>query len=469
MHTMSSSVRRVLAAALPLTALIVTAGVTGATPVAGAASKALPTCPLSALRSAKGTVDITMWESATQANATTLTALTTAFNNSQKKIHVKLVQQATYTTTWLLYQSGLSDHQLPNIAYLTETGLQGVVDTQTVLPAQSCINATHYNTSDFVPRTLSWYKIGGVQEGMPFAVSIPVVYYNKKSFTAAGINPTKPPTTLAQFLADAKVLKAHGIGTGLEVDPWHFRNWLATENAAFLNNNNGRTTRSTQAAFDSKAGLAVFKDLDTLTKTYGAVTNPDTGSDAIDNLLGIGNGKYGMTIDTSAALGTITSVAANYPNVTIGVGPLPVATAKVKGGVSGGGAALYICDKQPAAEQAASWEFEMYLDSASSQATWAKGTGYIPIRTSSARSAAITSLWASDPNFKVAYSQLISGPVTNATEGPVDGPYLTVNKAIVTAEDSMYQHGASPSAALKTASRQVDSILSTYNGRIGAG
>ena len=94
----------------------------------------------------------------TQANATTLQSLTTEFNSSQSKVHVTLVQQADYTTTWVKYQAGLSNGQLPALVQLTETGLQGVVDTRSIVPAQTCIAATHYATADFVPRTLAYYN-----------------------------------------------------------------------------------------------------------------------------------------------------------------------------------------------------------------------------------------------------------------------------------------------------------------------
>jgi sn-glycerol 3-phosphate transport system substrate-binding protein len=462
--TRTHRLRRSLLAALPAAALLVVAG-GGST--AGAAST--PTCPVHALASSKGPVDINFWESMTQSNAATLQTLTNKFNTSQAKVHVNLVQQATYTTTWVKYQAGLSDNQLPALVQLTETGLQGVVDTQSIVPAQSCISATHYQTSDFVPRTLAWYKIAGVQEGMPFAVSDPVVYYNKQSFTAAGLNPTSPPTTLAQYVSDAKALHAHNIGTGLVVDNWHVRNWLATANQLFVNHENGRASRATAAAFGGSAGLSIFEDLHKLVATDGAVTNPANGTDRYDNLLGVGTGKYGMTIDTSAALGTVTSLLPTHPNVTLGVGPLPAASTKAHGGVSGGGSGLYISNKVPAAQQAAAWEYETYLDSPASQATWAKGTGYIPIRKSAVTSPTITSLWASNPNFKVAYNQLLSGPVNPATDGSVVGPYLTINKVMVDAMNTMYQRGASPSAALKTAGQHVNGVLSSYNGRIGAG
>jgi sn-glycerol 3-phosphate transport system substrate-binding protein len=440
----------------------------GGAPGAGAAS--LPGCPLSALRSAKGTVDISFWESMVTANATTLQTLTAKFNASQHKVHVTLVQQANYTTTWVKYQSALSSGgggQLPALVQLTETGLQGVVDTRSVLPAQSCINAAHYPTSGFIPRTLAYYKIKGVQQGMPFAVSVPVVYYNKQSFTAAGLSATSPPVTLNQYVADAKALSDHGVGTGVVVDPWHVRNWLATANQLFVNNANGRSARATKSAFNSKAGLQIFTALNTLVKTDHAETNPYVGPDAYDNLLGIGNGKLGMTIETCAALGTVEKLVKSYPNVTLGVGPLP--SVSTRGGVSGGGSALYISNRVPAAQQAAAWSFITFLDSPPSQAVWAAGTGYIPIRTASVGLQPIKSLWASDPNFKVAYDQLTSGRLTPASAGPVVGPYLTVTRAMVAAENDMFLHGASPASALRTASQQVTSTIAGYNQRIGTG
>jgi len=455
---------RALLSAAPLALLLV--ATTGAPPGAGAAS--LPRCPISALRSAKGPVNIDFWESMTQANATALASLTNAFNASQKKVHVTLVQQNGYTTTWLKFQAGLSNHQLPALAQLTQTDLQGAIDTQAIVPAQSCINATHYSTSDYVPRALSYYRVGGIQQALPFAVSNPVLYYNKQAFTAAGLNPTKPPATLLQFTADAKALRAHGSGAGLVLDAWHLETWLATANKLFVNNGNGRITRASRAVFTSPTALAIWSDLDHLVGSGAATTNPSSGPDAYDNLLGMGTGKYGMTIDSSADLGTITSLLATHPNVTLGVGPFPVFSTKVKGGVEPGGSALFISNGVPPAQQAAAWTFETYLDSPSSQATWAAGTGYIPVRRSSVRTPTIAHLWATNPGFKVAYTQLVTGPTTLATSGAVIGPYETVRKDILQAEESMYSSGVAPATALRTAQSQVNAAITSYNQRVGA-
>jgi len=448
-----------------LTSLTVSVAPAGA---AARASAKLPACPLAALRAAKGPVNINVWESMVRANGQTLATLTDAFNSSQSKVHVTLVNQPSYDDTWQKYQAGLSNGQLPAVAQLEDQRTQEVMDTGSILPAQSCMNATHYATSDFLAQPLNYWKVNGVQEGMPFAVSNPILYYNKLAFQKAGLNPNVPPATLPQFIADAKALKASGSGVGLKVDAWHLETWLATANSLFANHNNGRSSRATAVSFNSKLGKQIFTDLNQLVKSGYATTNPATGPNAFDNLLGIGAGKYGMTIDTSAALGTITQVlnGGSYSNVQLGIGSFPVLSGSIKGGIEPGGSGLFISNKVPPAQQAAAWQYVAFLDSTSSQATWAAGTGYIPIRKSSTQTPTVQQLWQKYPGYKVAYSQLNNGVHDVATSGSVIGPYVDVRNAILAAEQGMFTQGASPAAAIAAAARNANAVLLSYNSRL---
>jgi len=138
-------------------------------PPASAATP-LPSCPLSALTKAKGPVNITFWNSAVRANATTLSAITSAFNSSQSKVHVTLVDQASYDDTWQKYEAGLTNGQLPDVVQLEDQRTQQAIDTKSFLPAQSCIKASHYSTSDYVARALAYWNVNHVQIAMPFAV-----------------------------------------------------------------------------------------------------------------------------------------------------------------------------------------------------------------------------------------------------------------------------------------------------------
>ena len=437
-------------------------------PAAGAAST-LPACNLKALANHKGVVDITFWESASEANLTTLQSITNAFNSSQSQVHVTLVTQAGYDDTWQKYLAGLTNGQLPDAVQLEDQRTQAAIDTQSFLPVQSCMNAAKYSTSDYLPRPLAYWKVNGVQWALPFAVSAPILYYNQNAFTKAGLNAADPPTTLPQMLSDAKALKASGSGMGLVLDPWHLETWLASANQLFVNNKNGRSARATAGAFDTKTAVSIFSHLKQLVTSGDATTNPSSGPDEYDNLLGIGSGKYGMTIETSAALGTVTQLLAGgqYANVKLGIGPFPIYSSSVPGGIEPGGSGVYISNKVPAIDQAASWVYLSYLCNTQSQATWAAGTGYIPVRKSSSQTATVQHLWATDPGYKVAYNEINNGVNSPATSGSVIGPYADVRTDVLNAEISMYTGGVSPANAVKNAQSSVDSTISDYNSRLG--
>ena len=440
----------------------------GASTPAGAAS--LPACNLKTLANHKGLVQITFWESASEANLTTLQGITSAFNSSQTKVHVTLVTQTGYDDTWQKYLAGLSNGQLPDVVQLEDQRTQAAIDTGSFLPVQSCMNAAKYSTSDYLPRPLAYWKVNGVQWALPFAVSAPILYYNENAFTKAGLNPNNPPATLPEMVSDAKALKASGSGMGLVLDPWHLETWLATANQLFVNNKNGRTARATQSAFNTKAAVSIFSQLNTLVRSGYATTNPSTGPDEFDNLLGIGSGKYGMTIETSAALGTVTQLlgSGKYANVKLGISAFPVYSSLVQGGVEPGGSGVYISNKVPALQQAASWQFISYLMNTQSQATWAAGTGYIPVRKSSAQTATVQHLWATNPGYKVAYNEINNGTNDAATSGSVIGPYADVRTDVLNAEISMYTQGVRPAAAVKSAAQNVNTTISNYNSRLGS-
>ncbi len=428
-------------------------------------------CPTATLSNVKHPVNIDFWESMSNANANgqTLTSLTNQFNSSQNQVHVTLVEQGGYDVTWQKYQAGLTNGQLPVVAQLQDINLQAAIDTQSFLPVQACINASSYSTADYVQRILSYWKVSGIQWAMPFAVSNPVLYYNTIAFQKAGLNPNTPPATLPQMIQDAKKLKAAGYQTDLKLDNWHLETWLATANQPFVNNGNGRTGRATKAVFNTPIGLKIYTELDQLVRSGLAVTNPSTGPDDYDNLLGVGDGKYGMTIDTSAALGTIEQLLASgkYPGVKLGVGPFPALSSSISGGVEPGGSALYISAKSTPIQRAAAWKYITYLDNTQSQATWAAGTGYIPVRLSSTKTQTIVNLWKKSPGFEVAYRQLLSGVNTPATSGAVIGDYVAVRAAELSAEESMYVDGVSPKNALGAAEKNINALLSSYNQRVG--
>jgi sn-glycerol 3-phosphate transport system substrate-binding protein len=454
-----------------IAAVVAATGLSAVSAVAPAGAANSTSCPLSALKKAATPVQITMWHSMNRANGDTLQKLVDTFNGSQADVKVNLVNQIDYVQTFNKYKAGLASGDLPDIVQLQETDQQQMIDTQTVLPASVCAKADKYSFSDFLPRVISYFTVDKKQYAMPFNTSGPVLYYNKKAFTAAGLDPNTPPKTLDDVRAAAEKLKASGISAplGLKTEPGFFEHWRALASRTYVNNSNGRKARATKTAYDDATGRQVFTWLSGMVKDGLATTNPDLGTGTFDNLLGIQSGSHAMAFDTSAALGTISSVLAggNVPNVELGVGPFPSPSSSAKGGVLVSGGELFMVNKSSAAKQAAAWEFLKFLDQPDSLTTWAIGTGYLPIRKGAADSAAMQQYWAQNPAYKVAYDQLASGPVNVATSGSVIGNYVGARDAVRDAENGMFLEGKDPKSALKEAGSNATTAIDEYNAKIG--
>jgi sn-glycerol 3-phosphate transport system substrate-binding protein len=339
-----------------------------------------------------------------------------------------------------------------------------------MLPVQSCIKADKYKTNDFVTRVLTRYTVDDVLWPMPFNVSNPVFLYDKNAFTAAGLDPENPPTTLAGVKQAAKKIKATGqyeAGYGLKLDPWYLEQWSAKADKLYVNQSNGRKARATKVQFDDATGRGIFAWMSSMVKSGLAVTNSAEGTSQFDNLLGIRSKKDAMTIDSSATLGTISGVLASGEGggVELGVGPMPGPAGG--GGVLVGGGALYMVKQSSAEKKAAVWKYIKFLVDPQTQADFAAGTGYVPIRKSSVTLPAVTQLWATTPGYKVAYDQLLTGADDVATQGPVIGAYYDVRDAVLAGEQEMFTQGKSAKAAIKLAAKQANGAMQEYNSRVG--
>jgi sn-glycerol 3-phosphate transport system substrate-binding protein len=394
----------------------------------------------------------------------------TQFNSSQSEVKVNLVNQIGYRETLEKFTAGLTSGDLPDMLQLEDIATQQAIDTQAMLPVQSCIKADKYSTRDFVPRVLKRYTVENVLWPMPFNVSNPVLLYDKNAFRAAGLDPEEPPTTLSAVRKAARKIVAtdqYESGYGLKLDPWYLEQWSAKADELYVNNSNGRKDRATKVEFNDPSGRGIFAWMNGMVKSGLAVTNSAEGNSQFDNLLGIRSKRNAMTIDSSATLGTITEVleSGDGGGVELGVGPMPGPAGG--GGVLVGGGALYMVKQSSAEKKAAVWKYLKFLVEPQTQADFAAGTGYVPIRESSVELPAVTQLWATTPGYKVAYDQLLTGADDVATQGPVIGAYYDVRDAVLKGEQEMFTQGKSPKAAIKIAADEANTAMQSYNSRVG--
>ena len=113
---------------------------------------------------------------------------------------------------------------------------------------------------------------------------------------------------------------------------------------------------------------------------------------------------------------------------------------------------------EPGASGARRGSFIKYLVSPEQLIRLHLETGYVPIRKSVADSPAVQARWAQEPAYRTSYDQLLSGPTTLATTGPVIGDFAGVRAAVVDGITSMLTGGTSPRAALAATQRKADAV-----------
>jgi sn-glycerol 3-phosphate transport system substrate-binding protein len=445
----------------------------------------LPPCAPSVLDEAvaagDGPIDIVFWHGLSNELGRELERQTDLFNASQDRVRVQLEFQGGYEDVLDKYLPANTENR-PDIVQTPEYALQLMIDTQSTVPVQACIEASNYDTSAFLPSVLSAYATEGVQWTLPYNVSNPVLFYNKVIFRNAGLDPERPPLTLAEVSEYGRQIQASGAAAyGLAVDNppdggggWFLEQWLGKEGALYSDNDNGRSAPSTRVLWDDPVAAGLLAELADVVNTGGGIYVGENPSGQ-DSLLKLADQQApaAMAITTSAALGAVLGFVEGgiIPGVTvddIGIGPMPSPSGAP--GATVGGASLWIVDKGAGdggagdVKAAAVWEYMTFLVSAQQQSDWAAATGYVPVRTDSLDLDPIKTIYETDPRYKVAYDQLLASPVGPASSGPVLGPLREIR---VFAADAMGEvlRGADPAAALAAAAEGANALITDYNAR----
>ena len=322
---------------------------------------------------------------------------------------------------------------------------------------------------------LGAYSTEGITWAMPFNVSDPVLFYNRKIFAAAGLDPDDPPTSLEEVRAASEAIVASGAAsTGIALDSgsdsgggWFLEQWFAKAGELYADNGNGRLAPATRVLFDGPTGVELLTYLQDLLNDGLAVNVGDNASGQ-DNFLKLAAADpAAMTIGTSAAIGQVLDVVSQglFPNIALedlGIGPMP-GPGGTLGSLVGGASLWLVADRDPAVT-AAAWDYVKFLVSAQSQSTWATQTGYVPVRSDALDLDPVKTTFAEDPRFAVAYEQLLAAADDPSAVGPVLGPLREVRTVAATMIATVFG-GADPATALAAGAAQANALIADYAAR----
>ena len=340
-------------------------------------------------------------------------------------------------------------NQLPDVSFQGINRLRIYVERDLPIPLDPFISQEkNWSKHGLNDAMVSVGSSGGKNYGFPFAISTPVVMYNKNLVRQAGGDPANFPSTWPEIFKLATKIDA----LGAKIYGMHYV-WTITGNwmwQALIFSNCGNILDSSErkVAFNDAVGLKAFQLLDEMVKK--GKMHDLTQADAYNSMYA---GSLGMIITSVAGLGMIERKGAG--KFEVGAAPFP----EVKpdcGRVPTGGNLAMMFTKDPK-RQAAAWEFIKVVTSPLGQTYQAGKTGYMPTNELAIKDADLLgNFYENNPEHKTTLKQMdyvtawYSFPGENA---------LKITDVIRDHLQSVVNQSATPEAALQAMTKDVQSLL----------
>lgn len=302
-------------------------------------------------------------------------------------------------------------------------------------------------SDNFLPNILALATTDdGKQIGIPYSVSVPVLYYNPDIFRQAGLNPGQPPRTWQEVAQYAETIKNKTGNVGFFMqefaDNWAQQALIESNGGHILVKKDGHTV----AGFDSPEAAQAYQVLVDMVKAgSGLHATNEEGFQAFIS------GKLGMVCTTIGKRENFEKSA----KFTVMATKFPVFEGKARK-LPAGGNLLMIFSQDPAKQKAA-WRFVKFLESPEALAAWTKGTGYLPPRKGVVEDPKGLKAFAEqNKNMQVAMSQMPE-VVKWASFPGVNG--LQAEQTLIDVRDIILSGQQTPAEALKQAAAKVNSLL----------
>lgn len=301
-----------------------------------------------------------------------LNKLIEAYHQKQDKVRVKpIFVEGSYEGILEKLQAMAASKQLPEVTQAGFVYTKYMINNMPVVPVEQFIDSEKMDTSDFYPKMLNLGKDeNGKQWALPFAVSTPVVYFNKEHFKQAGLDPANPPKTFDEWREAAKKLTKgdqYGIYFNYTITGnWMFQAMTETLGGKMISDD------SKSVLFDQEPGVRSLKywtDLVNVDKTM-----PNIGDKQAQQ--SFQSGKLSIYVGTTASLVGLQKGS----KFDVGTAPFPVDGVHPRR-VPAGGNNVFIMKSTPEKEKAA-WDFIKFATSPEGTSIVSQGMGYMAVRKS---------------------------------------------------------------------------------------
>jgi len=385
------------------------------------------------------------------------------FNASQSQYRVIPSYKGSYTETVTAAIFAFRSRSQPAIVQVNE------IATATMTAAKGAIYPVFelmrdeqeaFSPAAYLPAVSGYYAdVDGNMLSFPFNASTPILYYNKKLFRDAGIDPEVAPKTWPEVGDAAKKLRAAGAVCGFTTS---WPSWINVENFSAIHNLPISTMANGFAGLDAVLTFnnpLMVRHISQLvewqsTKAFDYSGRAQTAEPRFQN------GECGIFIGSSA---TRADIKANS-KFEVGYGMLPywpdVAGAPQNTII--GGATLWVLRNRPSDEYKGVAKFFSFLSKPEVQASWHQNTGYLPVTRAAFDLTRAQGFYDRNPGTAISIEEITLKPPTENSKGVRLGSFVLIRDVIGDELEQAFSGKKSAQAALDSAVERGDKLLRQF-------
>jgi sn-glycerol 3-phosphate transport system substrate-binding protein len=412
---------------------------------------------------AQAVTEINWWHAMSGELGKQVDKLAADFNASQSQYRVVPSYKGTYTETVTAAIFAFRSRSQPAIVQVNE------IATATMMAAKGAIYPVFelmrdeqeaFSPAAYLPAVTGYYAdVAGNMLSFPFNASTPILYYNKKLFRDAGLDPEVAPKTWPEVGEAAKKLRAAGAICGFTTS---WPSWINVENFSAFHNlpistrANGFGGLDAVLTFNNPVvvhHIAQLAEWQT-TKLFDYSGRAQTAEPRFQN------GECGIFIGSSA---TRADIKANS-KFEVGYGMLPywpdVAGAPQNTII--GGATLWVLRDRPRDEYKGVAKFFSFLSKPEVQASWHQNTGYLPVTRAAFELTRSQGFYERNPGTSISIEEITLKPPTNNSRGVRLGSFVLIRDVIDDELEQAFSGKKSPQAAMDSAVERGNKLLRQF-------
>jgi sn-glycerol 3-phosphate transport system substrate-binding protein len=385
------------------------------------------------------------------------------FNASQSRYRVIPSYKGNYTETVTAAIFAFRSRSQPAIVQVSE------IATATMIAAKGAIfpvfelmrdEQEAFSPDAYLPAVTGYYAdITGNMLSFPFNASTPILYYNKKLFRDAGLDPEVAPKTWPEVGEAAKKLRAAGAVCGFTTS---WPSWINVENFSAFHNlpistrSNGFGGLDAVLTFNNPVVVRHIAQLAQwqTTKAFDYSGRAQTAEPRFQK------GECGIFIGSSA---TRADIKANS-KFEVGYGMLPywpdVAGAPQNTII--GGATLWVLRDRPRDEYKGVAKFFGFLSKPEVQASWHQNTGYLPVTRAAFELTRAQGFYDRNPGTSISIEEITLKPPTENSRGVRLGSFVLIRDVIDDELEQAFSGKKPAQAAMDSAVERGNRLLRQF-------